>query len=165
MRLTAYKVKQSDNRVPEVALIQEWQRTSKSESQCLTINMADGLLVLTGYGVFTYENLKYGVSSPYNYRMFKAKEACKHIRKLLGDSDVWRNSCPHLPQNKSSESTSAAHLEQLNKSSLPYLRQYRFSWGFSFWHFGHFIFDALQILREVDLRDKRMGLLLLWNGV
>jgi len=32
---------------------------------------------------------------------------------------------------------------------------------FSFWHFGHFIFDALQILREVDLRDKRMGLLVL----
>ena len=88
MRLPPYKGKQSDNRVPEVALIQEKQRTSKAESQCISVNMADGLLVLTRYGVFTYENLKYGVSSPYNYRMFKAKEACKHIRKLLGDSDA-----------------------------------------------------------------------------
>jgi len=57
--------------------------------QCLSVNMADGLLVGTGYGVFTYENSKYGVPSPYNYGMFKAKEACKHIRKLLGDSDAF----------------------------------------------------------------------------
>ena len=54
----------------------------------LSVNMADGLLVGTGYGVFTYENSKYGVPSPYNCGMFKAKEVCKHIRKLLGDSDA-----------------------------------------------------------------------------
>ena len=30
-----------------------------------------------------------------------------------------------------------------------------------YWHLGHYIVDALQILKEVDLRDKRVGLLLL----
>ncbi len=50
-----------------------------------------GRWIACGYRVlsFSYENSKYGVPSPYNYGMFKAKEACKHIRKLLGDSDAF----------------------------------------------------------------------------
>jgi hypothetical protein len=34
------------------------------------------------------------------------------------------------------------------------------SLGFSNWHFGHFIIDALQTKRKVGVKEKKMGVLL-----
>jgi len=59
-------------------------------NQCLSINTKDGMVVLVGDGLFTYENLMYDVPSPFDYLegdLVKQKEAYKRIREITGGSD------------------------------------------------------------------------------
>ena len=54
-------------------------------SQFLSVNTVDGLVVLAGDGLYTYENLEHDVESP--YRQGNQKEAYERIRAVLGESD------------------------------------------------------------------------------
>ena len=54
-------------------------------SQFLSVNTADGLVVLAGDGLYTYENLEHDVESP--YRQGNQKAAYERIRAILGESD------------------------------------------------------------------------------
>jgi hypothetical protein len=56
-------------------------------TQFLSVRTDDGLVVLGGDGLFTYENLKYDIPSALNIGMVAQKESYKRIRKVLGDSD------------------------------------------------------------------------------
>jgi hypothetical protein len=55
--------------------------------QFLSVNTEDGLVVLTGDGLYTYENLKYDVVCPFNMGIDEQKAAYGRIRKVLGESD------------------------------------------------------------------------------
>jgi glyoxylase-like metal-dependent hydrolase (beta-lactamase superfamily II) len=54
-------------------------------SQFLSVNTVDGLVVLAGDGLYTYENLEHDVESP--YRQGNQKAAYERIRAVLGESD------------------------------------------------------------------------------
>jgi hypothetical protein len=56
-------------------------------TQFLSVHTDDGLVVLGGDGLYTYENLKYDIPGSYNYGNEAQKESYKRIRKVLGDSD------------------------------------------------------------------------------
>jgi glyoxylase-like metal-dependent hydrolase (beta-lactamase superfamily II) len=56
-------------------------------SQFLSVHTDDGLVVLGGDGLFTYENLKYDIPSPMGLGKEAQKESFKRIRKVVGDSD------------------------------------------------------------------------------
>lgn len=56
-------------------------------SQFLSVNTEDGLVVLAGDGLYTYENLKYNVVCPFNIGTDEQKAAYGRIRKVLGESD------------------------------------------------------------------------------
>ena len=56
-------------------------------TQFLSVQTNDGLVVLGGDGLYTYENLKYDIPGAYNYGKEAQKESYKRIRKVLGDSD------------------------------------------------------------------------------
>jgi len=55
--------------------------------QFLSVNTEDGLVVLAGDGLYTYENLKYNVVCPYNVGVDEQKSSYERIRKVLGESD------------------------------------------------------------------------------
>ena len=55
--------------------------------QFLSVHTDDGLVVLGGDGLYTYENLKYDIPGSYNIGNEAQKESYKRIRKVLGDSD------------------------------------------------------------------------------
>jgi glyoxylase-like metal-dependent hydrolase (beta-lactamase superfamily II) len=56
-------------------------------SQFLSVHTADGMVVLGGDGLYTYENLKYDVECPFTIGMGEQKAAYARIRKVLGESD------------------------------------------------------------------------------
>ncbi len=56
-------------------------------TQFLSVNTTDGLVVLGGDGLYTYENLEYDVASPFNIGMDEQIESYKRIRAVLGDSN------------------------------------------------------------------------------
>lgn len=57
-------------------------------TQFLSVQTADGLVVLGGDGLYTYENLEYDVISPFNVGMDAQRESYERIRTVLGDSDA-----------------------------------------------------------------------------
>lgn len=57
-------------------------------TQCLSVSTADGLVVLAGQGVWTYENLKYNIPTPSSLGADKQKESYARVRDILGGSDA-----------------------------------------------------------------------------
>jgi glyoxylase-like metal-dependent hydrolase (beta-lactamase superfamily II) len=58
-----------------------------SGCQFLSVNTEDGLVVLAGDGLYTYENLKYDVECQYRTGEGEQKAAYERIRKVLSESD------------------------------------------------------------------------------
>jgi len=55
--------------------------------QFLSVNTEDGLVVLAGDGLYTYENLKYNVAGPYHMGVEEQLASYERIREVLGESD------------------------------------------------------------------------------
>ena len=53
----------------------------------LSVNTEDGLVVLAGEAVYTYEHLKYDVSFPFGIGGKKQLTAYKRVREILGGFD------------------------------------------------------------------------------
>jgi hypothetical protein len=56
--------------------------------QALSVRTKDGLVLLTGDSVYTYENLKYDIPGPFNVSTKAQREGYKRIREILGESDT-----------------------------------------------------------------------------
>jgi glyoxylase-like metal-dependent hydrolase (beta-lactamase superfamily II) len=56
--------------------------------QALSVNTEDGLVLLTGDSVYTYENLKYDIPGPFNVSAKNNKKGYKRVREILGESDA-----------------------------------------------------------------------------
>jgi hypothetical protein len=81
-------------------------------------------------------------------------------RSLGGGSEGRVKLWPHFAQNLKLGELLKLHSGHIFSNLPPHSTQKLATSGFSNWHFGHFIFDALQIYRKVNLTGKRMGVFL-----